>query len=156
MTSREKFEAWLQTIPQEYYPPPLSVVWQARDAEIAELQEKHADESIDKIMKMSDAQINALCAFDGHHPDDEARLGRQAVEIALLKFKLMQAEREAVRKCAEICRARLEEWYSSVAEGSEVDGYESTVLRNVESAIRAAFPQHFADDGKPIQDGTKT
>lgn len=58
----------------------------AKIARMRELEESKADEACDKIMAMTDEQIKALCAFEGHHPDDEAQLGKQAIQIAALRI----------------------------------------------------------------------
>lgn len=61
--------------------------------EIRELKaklEEMTDNNLDKIMEMSDEQIRALSAFEGHNPDDDAKIAKQAAEIAILKHKLSE------------------------------------------------------------------
>src|SRR5258708_4461032 len=44
-----------------------------------------------KILNMSDQQIEALCRLKGHDPKDEATIGKQAAQIAMLKVDLDNA-----------------------------------------------------------------
>jgi hypothetical protein len=62
---------------------------------------KLADSECDKIIAMSDEQVKALSAFQGHHPQDEATLGKQAAQLALLRH-----ERDAALADAELLRER--------------------------------------------------
>lgn len=48
-------------------------------------------------------------------------------------------------EAAEICKARREEWIAACREGSEVDGYESTVLEDVEQTLHAAAAKYVPD-----------
>jgi len=48
----------------------------------------------DKIMAMSDEQVTALTRLDGSNPDDVARLGRQAFELARQKVRIASLEAE--------------------------------------------------------------
>ena len=50
------------------------------------------DNNIDKLMAMSDEQVRALSAFEGHNPDDDAKIVKQAAEIAILKHKLSEKQ----------------------------------------------------------------
>jgi hypothetical protein len=66
------------------------------ESEVQRLEEslrKASDTQADQIMKMTDQQIAALCRLEGHDPKDEATIGRQVCEIALLKHELKKAQR---------------------------------------------------------------
>jgi hypothetical protein len=43
-------------------------------------------------MGMSDVQIRALAGFQGHNPDDEAKLGKRVMQLALASFDLQKAK----------------------------------------------------------------
>lgn len=58
------------------------------EGQVAELTESECD----KIMAMSDDQISALLRQDGHDPADVARLGQQAVKLAVQEVKLKELE----------------------------------------------------------------
>lgn len=62
------------------------------------------DTGCDKIMAMSEDQINALCRLEGHDPKDEAKLAEQAMEIAILKAKLARYENQPVVAYAISCK----------------------------------------------------
>ena len=61
------------------------------------------DEGIEKIMAMSEDQINALNRLKGSNPDDIARIGKQACELALkeVESRKLKAELADCRKDAE-------------------------------------------------------
>lgn len=44
-----------------------------------------------KILAMSDEQVKALCRLEGHDPDDQAKLAKQAGEIAILRHQQSEA-----------------------------------------------------------------
>ncbi len=53
--------------------------------------ERLLDSEADKIMAMTAQQVSALIAATGHHPDDAAKLVKQAAEIATLRHDLRTA-----------------------------------------------------------------
>lgn len=56
---------------------------QARE-ELERVRDAAVDESMNKILAMSDEQITALSRLEGHDPKDEATIARQAGELAML------------------------------------------------------------------------
>lgn len=64
--------------------------WRNLAFELERAADAKLDESLDKIMAMSEEQITALAAYEGHNPDDQARLGNQAVQIATLRIALRE------------------------------------------------------------------
>jgi len=76
----------------------------SNDCKLAEIDELRAElekqlelslnSNIDKLMALSDEQVRALCAFEGHHPDDEAKLAKQAFDVVLLKRELTAVTEE--------------------------------------------------------------
>jgi hypothetical protein len=50
--------------------------------------DNNIDDGIDKIMAMSDEQISALAGYEGRNPEDQAKIARQCMDIALLKTQL--------------------------------------------------------------------
>jgi hypothetical protein len=53
--------------------------------------ESNIDDGIDKVMAMSDEQINALAGYEGRSHEDQATIARQCMEIAQLKMQLRSA-----------------------------------------------------------------
>lgn len=75
----------------------LAAVTAERDAAQA-LCDQLRDSEIDKLMKLTDEQVSALSGMQGHNPDDEARLSKQAFKLAEATVK----ERAAKRRIAEL------------------------------------------------------
>lgn len=69
-----------------------------REAELAKLR----DSECDKIMAMTEEQITALTRMQGSNPDDVAKIGKMACDLALKDFAIRQLEAElaACRKDA--------------------------------------------------------
>jgi hypothetical protein len=79
----------------------------AKDARIAELSQalqKSIDSNVDKIMAMTDDQVAALTRLDGSNPEDSARLGKQACELAIAAVRIAEQDEEIARLCAELAR----------------------------------------------------
>ena len=58
--------------------------------------ERLLDSEQDKIMAMSEDQINAALRLEGRDPEDVARLGKQAAKLALLTVEKESVERDCL------------------------------------------------------------
>lgn len=77
-----------------YYTGDLLLEAQQRIAELTKAMDEMAESECDKIMAMSEDQISALTRLEGRNPDDVARLGKQACELALKTLRIEQLEAE--------------------------------------------------------------
>lgn len=51
------------------------------------------NDNVRKVEELSDEQIKALSRMGGHHPDDEAAIGRYACQQALLEHQLAECRK---------------------------------------------------------------
>ena len=70
---------------------------QERIAELEQACESLREDACSKILAMTDEQVKALSAFDGHNPEDEAKIGKALVETILLKKRIAELEPDAER-----------------------------------------------------------
>jgi hypothetical protein len=109
----------------------------ARVAELEGIVEKLTDSECDKIMAMSDAQISALHRMEGHDPEDIAKLGQMAAQLAIRDVRVAELEAEVARLREDATRYRLvrrgQRW-------SVIDGI-GNVLRGeqLDAAVDAAL-----------------
>lgn len=68
-----------------------------RVAELEAIVESRIDDGIDKIMAMSDDQINALAGFEGHNPDDQERIGKLCMQLALANCQVKEVTKQRDR-----------------------------------------------------------
>ena len=80
-------------------PSPEAQRIEALEAELAALR----DSECDKIMAMSETQMNALTRMQGSNPDDVAKIGKMACDLALkdVAIQRLEAELAAAQKDAE-------------------------------------------------------
>ncbi len=72
----------------------------AKDARIAELEQalqQSIESNVDKIIAMTDDQVSALTRLDGSNPEDSARLGKQACELAIAAVRIAEQDEEIAR-----------------------------------------------------------
>lgn len=81
---------------------------EALEAELAKLR----DSECDKIMAMSEDQIAALTRMQGSNPDDVAKIGRMACDLALkdVAIQRLEAELAAAKRDAERYRLLRGRW----------------------------------------------
>lgn len=104
---------------------------EALEAELAKLR----DSECDKIMAMSEEQINALTRMQGSNPDDAAKIGRMACDLALKDVANQRLEAElAVCKRDALWNKRI---ISSVDRLLEIAGYQPDCsIRNSLACMR--------------------
>ena len=86
-------------------PSPEAQRIEALEAELAALR----DSECDKIMAMSETQINALTRIQGSSPEDIAQLGRMTARAAIkdVEINRLRAELAACKRDAELVRSLL-------------------------------------------------
>jgi hypothetical protein len=114
----------------------------ARTAELSKALQQSIDSNVDKIMAMTDDQVAALTRLDGSNPEDSARLGKQACELAIAAVRIAEQDEEIAR-----LRVERSENNTRVAEqGDEIarlrallapDGYALVPLRLTAAMNRA-------------------
>jgi len=110
---------------------------QSRITELEDAVIAMRDEGIDKIMAMSEDQINALNRLEGSNPDDIARIGKQAYELARkeVENQKLKAELAEARKDAE---RHLYRRNCSMDERNRLDHYAGEALdQSIDAAIAA-------------------
>lgn len=72
----------------------------AENKRIQAVVDQSIDDGIDKIMAMSDEQIDALARYEGRSPEDQATIAKQCFEIAALRVEnaSLQEENDALRR----------------------------------------------------------
>jgi hypothetical protein len=75
----------------------LPTVMGARIEELEEALQQSIDSNVDKIMAMTDDQVAALTRLDGSNPEDSARLGKQACELAIAAVRIAEQDEEIAR-----------------------------------------------------------
>jgi hypothetical protein len=84
-------DAACKVVDLHYSPPQLALragVEKAMLALVEELRDAFLDESMEKLLAMSDEQVSALCRLEGHDPADEAKLAHQVFKIVQLRIAL--------------------------------------------------------------------
>lgn len=96
-----------------------------RDA-LEGLVDELRDSNCDKIMAMTEDQINALTRMDGSNPDDVARLGRQAIDLAVLATKNEKQQARIAELEAQVDALKVDaERYRWLREGCDHKGGEA-------------------------------
>ena len=72
----------------------------AENGRLQAVVDQSIDDGIDKVMAMSDEQINALAGYEGRSPEDQATIAKQCFEIAALRVEnsSLQEENDTLRR----------------------------------------------------------
>ena len=96
-------------------PLPVAVAAMTRRmTELDGLLSAAIDSNVNKIMAMSDYQVSALTRLDGSNPDDAARLGKQACQLAILQHRITGLEADLREERERVAHMRVE-WGAEVA-----------------------------------------
>jgi len=108
-----------------------------RIAELEQACESLREDACSKILAMTDEQVKALSAFDGHNPEDEAKIGKALVETILLKKRIAELERERRALQILVAEQAKDEGLWFVAQTAP-EAYLQVELRLLHAAIDAA------------------